>query len=131
MFSLNSKQFHFRFLVTMLRHWIAINSNHWRLFRTSDIFERKQLQMLLETIWINRYFVKLLWMQLSNQDEYIDQIRSWHFFNANLFIINRFEHIESKKSIVSTFHNTEKIFVIFVQMSHSEKTTSNKTQIIR
>ena len=45
--------------------------------------------------------------------------------------MNRFEHIERKKSIVFTFYNTKKIFVIFVQMFHSEKTISNKTEIER
>ena len=44
MFSLNSKQFHFRFLITMLWFWTIINLNFWRLFLTNNIFEQKRSQ---------------------------------------------------------------------------------------
>ena len=45
----------------------------------------------------------------------------------NLFIINSFEHIESKNSVDSIIYNQYKIFVIFVRIFHDEKSISNET----
>ena len=75
------------------------------------------------------HFVKLFRMQLSNQNEYIDQNSILTFFNSSLFIINRIEHIESKKSVDSIIHDQNKIFDVFVQIHRSDDTTSHKMQL--
>ena len=45
------------------------------------------------------------------------------------FTINRFEHLESKKSIDSIIYNQYKIFVVFVRILHDENTTSSETHM--
>ena len=61
----------------------------------------------------------------QNQRKYInfDILQMQHFF-----IINRFEHIESKKQIDFIIYNQYKIFVLFVRVFHNENTISNKTR---
>ena len=68
MSSLNSKQFRFKFLVTILRHWATINSNSWRLFRTNIVFEQERSQTLSE-----RKFLKID----------LNQSISWNCFRCN------------------------------------------------
>ena len=50
------------------------------------------------------------------------------FLVQNLFIIIRFKHIESKKSIDSIIHNQNNVFDVFVRVHRSENTTSHKMQ---
>ena len=47
--------------------------------------------------------------------------------NANLFIINRIEHIESKESVDSIIYNQSRVFVVFVRVLRNENTTSHET----
>ena len=77
-------------------------------------------------IWISRFRVKLFWMKLSKANEYVDQIRSRHFSMRNLFIINRFEHIELEESVDSTIYNQNRVFLVFVRVSRNEETISNE-----
>ena len=95
-------------------------------FRTKTIanaFWKKTSKSWFEII----NFVKLSWIQLSKVR--MNQIQSWHSWMQNFFIINRFEHIESKKSIDSIIYNQNKIFVVFVRIFHDENTISNETHI--
>ena len=56
------------------------------------------------------------------------KIRFWHSSMQNLFIINRFDHFESKKSIDSVIYNQYKIFDVFVRIHRNENTISHKMQ---
>ena len=64
----------------MLRYQPAVNSEHRRLLRTSNTLEQKQLQMLIETIEIDR-FRRIVEMH-QDQNEYIDQHSILTFFNV-------------------------------------------------
>ena len=64
-----------------------------------------------------------------SQDEYIDQIRFWRFAMQNLFIINRFEHIELNESVDSIIYNQYKIFDVFVRVFDSKNMISHKAQL--
>ena len=48
-------------------------------------------------------------------------------FNANLFIINRIEHIESKESVDSIIYSKNRVFDAFVRVFRDENMTSRKT----
>ena len=74
-------------------------------------------------IWINRFREIALNVTRS---KWI--YRFWHFSMQNLFIINRFEHFESKKSIDFVIYNQYKIFDVFVRIHRNENTTSHKMQ---
>ena len=79
-------------------------------------------------IWISRFRETVLNAIIENHNEYIDQIRFWHFSMQNLFFItNRMKHIESKKSVDAVIYNQNKIFVVFVRVSRSENTISHET----
>ena len=52
----------------------------------------------------------------------------WHFVMQNLFIINRFEHIESEKSINFIVYNQNWVFDVFVRIHRNKNTTSHKVQ---
>ena len=45
----------------------------------------------------------------------------------NLFIINRFEHIESKELIDFIIYSQNRIFVVFVRVFDRKNTTSHET----
>ena len=70
-------------------------------------------------LWIARNATKSKWIFAQ----------SWHSSMQNFFIMNRFEHIESKKSIDSTTYNQYRIFVVFVQVSSDENTTLNEIHL--
>ena len=75
-------------------------------------------------IWINRFREIVLNVTKS---KWI--YRFWHFSMQSLFIINRFEHFESKKSIDSVIYNQYKIFDVFVRIHRNENTISYKMQL--
>ena len=131
MFSLNSKQFRFRFLVTMLRHWAAVNSDSWRLLRTSIILEQEQSQMLLERkllkVDLNQ---SLSWNCSRCNSKWIYESNSiLTLLVQNLFIINRFKHLEPKESIDSIIYSQYRIFDVFVRVHRNENTAPHKMRL--
>ena len=115
---------------------MILNSKQFRSLTSNSYEYNSRTRTIADVSWkkISKnwfeifHFVKLFRMQLSNQNEYIDQIRSWHFAMQNLFIINRFEHFESKESIDFIIYSQNRIFDVFVRIHRSENTISHKTQ---
>ena len=62
----------------------------------------------------------------QDQDEYIRSNSILTLFNANLFIINRIEHIESKESIDSIIYSKNRVFDAFVRVFRDENMISRK-----
>ena len=74
-------------------------------------------------IWINQ-FREIILNATKSRCIY----RFWHFSMQNLFIMNRFEHIESKKSVDFIIYNQYKILDVFVRIRRNENTILFKTQ---
>ena len=75
-------------------------------------------------IWIKRFRETVL---DATKSTWI--YRFWHSAMQNLFIINRFEHIESNESIDSIIYNNDKVLDAFVRVFCDENTISNETHI--
>ena len=130
-FLLNSKAISFQ----IFSHEIEIlNSNQFRLLTFVSYEYHFWTRAIANAFWTKIFkswfelidFVKLFWMQLSKTNEYVDQIRFRHFSMSNFFIINRFEHIESKESVDFTVYNQKNKFFVFVRIFRNEKMISKK-----